>query len=227
MTKRAARQPGRELRRPRAILFDWDSTLVDNWGSIGKAINATLVAMGHRPWRAEETRARVRESMRDSFPKMFGDRWPEARKIFYEAYSEAHLAHLVPLPGAAEMLAEFAAGRFYLAVVSNKTGALLREEAAHLGWQPYFGRLIGAGDAARDKPDPAPIALALSGSGIAPGREVWYVGDTALDMACAIRAGCVPILLSGEGEGHDDFSACPPEREVANCQALCALVRTL
>jgi len=227
VTERAAGRSAERLRRPRALLFDWDSTLVDNWGSIQHAINATLVAMGQRPWSAEETRSRVRESMRDSFPRMFGARWPEARKVFYEAYAETHLDRLAPLPGVAEMLAELAAAGFYLAVVSNKTGALLREEAAHLGWQGYFGRLVGAGDAARDKPDPAPIALALSGTGIAPGPVVWYVGDTALDMICAIRAGCVPILLAGLGGGRDDFSAAPPEREVANCQELCALVRQL
>lgn len=227
MTSRAAGRRGQALRRPRAILFDWDSTLVDNWRSIEHAINSTRVAMGQRPWSTEETRARVRESMRDSFPRMFGSRWPEARKIFYRAYSEAHLGHLGPLPGAAEMLAALAATGLYLAVVSNKTGALLREEAAHLGWERYFGRLVGAGDAARDKPDPAPIALALLGSGIAAGPEVWFVGDTALDMACAIRAGCLPILLAGEGRGRDDFSTFPPEREVANCQELYALVRQL
>ncbi|HEY6335247.1 MAG TPA: hypothetical protein VI113_05115, partial [Alphaproteobacteria bacterium] len=45
------------LTRPRALLFDWDSTLVDNWRSIETALNATLVAMGHAPWTAEETRA--------------------------------------------------------------------------------------------------------------------------------------------------------------------------
>ena len=32
------------LTRPRALLFDWDSTLVDNWRSIETALNATLVA---------------------------------------------------------------------------------------------------------------------------------------------------------------------------------------
>src|SRR4029079_2421978 len=38
------------LRPPRAVLFDWDNTLVDNWATITEAFNATLTAMGHRPW---------------------------------------------------------------------------------------------------------------------------------------------------------------------------------
>ncbi|MGO8864944.1 MAG: HAD family hydrolase [Alphaproteobacteria bacterium] len=213
--------------RPKALLFDWDSTLVDNWRSIEEALNATLLAMGQQPWTPEETRLRVRASMRDSFPGLFGERWEEARRIFYESITTRHLAHLAPLPGAAAMLAELAAEGFYLGVVSNKTGALLRKEAAHLGWQRFFGGIVGAGDAVRDKPDPAPVALALAESGIAPGREVWFVGDTAIDMVCALNAGCVPVLVAGQGLARDDFSAAAPEWQVADCFSLSTLVRDL
>jgi phosphoglycolate phosphatase len=219
--------PAARLERPRALLFDWDSTLVDNWRSIEHAVNATMRAMGKPAWTEEETRRRVRESLRDAFPLMFGERWQEARQVFYEAFQEKHLEHLIALPGAEEMLAALAADGFYLGVVSNKQGALLRKEAAHLGWTRHFGRLIGAGDAQRDKPDPAAVALALEGSGIGAGRDVWLVGDTALDMRCALAAGCVPILMMGHGRASDDFSACAPECEVADCAALAALVRGL
>ena len=213
--------------RPRALLFDWDSTLVDNWRSIQEALNATLVAMGHEPWTAEETRARVRVSLRESFPVLFGARWDEARRIFYAHIALRHLEHLSPLPGAETMLEALAAEGFYLGVVSNKSGALLREQAAHLGWQRFFGGLVGAGDAVRDKPDPAAVGLALKPSGIAPGRHVWFVGDTALDMRCALNAGCVPVLITGQAGAGDDFSRDPPEWQVPDCLSLSALVREL
>jgi len=213
--------------RPRALLFDWDSTLVDNWQSIEHALNCTLVAMGHAPWTPEETRTRVRASLRESFPQLFGARWEEARRVFYEAIEACHLVHLAPLPGADTMLAELAAAGYYLGVVSNKSGSLLRKEAAHLGWDRHFSRVVGAGDAPRDKPDPAPVGLALDGSGIAPGPEVWFVGDTAMDMLCAFNSGCIPVLVAGQGQGRDDFSAVQPELEFRDCGSLSALVRRL
>ena len=86
------------LPRPQAILFDWDNTLADNWGTIQVALNAARTAMGFPAWSLEETRRRVRASMRDSFPRMFGDRWPEARDIFYATYRASHLDTLKPLP---------------------------------------------------------------------------------------------------------------------------------
>ena len=58
--------------------------------------------------------------------------------------------------------------RVWTAVVSNKTGRFLRAEAQHLGWGSLFQRLIGAGDAAFDKPDAAPVHMALEGSGLIP-----------------------------------------------------------
>ena len=64
------------------------------------AMNVTLVAMGHRPWDAAEARRRIRRSMRESFPLLFGDRWTEAQRIFYERFEAAHLNALRPLPGA-------------------------------------------------------------------------------------------------------------------------------
>lgn len=183
---------------PRAILFDWDNTLVDNWAAIHDALNTTLAAMGQATWTPRETRARVRESLRDSFPRMFGDRWTEARAVFYRRFAEIHLDRLTPLPDAAEVLSWLAGEGVYLGVVSNKTGAYLRAEAERLGWDRWFGRLVGATDADKDKPAEAPVRLALEGSGISAGRHVWFAGDGAIDVQCAVNSGLTPVLLMND-----------------------------
>jgi phosphoglycolate phosphatase len=200
---------------PRAVLFDWDNTLVDNWPTIHDALNATLAAMGHPTWTLAETRERVRASLRDSFPKMFGPRWEAARDIFYARFEARHIETLVPLPGAPELLNALHARGVYLGVVSNKTGRYLRKEAAALGWTRWLGRLVGAQDAAVDKPDRAPVDLALADTGVAPGPAVWFVGDTAMDMRCAHAAGCTAILVGETGRG-DDFSGGAPHFQVTD-----------
>ena len=134
---------------PRAIIFDWDNTLVDTWPTIHAALRLTFETMGVEPWTLEQTRQRVRRSMRESFPELFGDRWTKARDVFYEAYERVHLSSLTPCVGAAEVLEALATRGLYLGVISNKTGRYLRSEARHLGWHGYFGRLVGAGDVAR------------------------------------------------------------------------------
>ncbi|MGE0650413.1 MAG: HAD family hydrolase [Alphaproteobacteria bacterium] len=183
--------------RPQAILFDWDNTLVDVWPAVSDALNAAFAAMGHAPWTLAETKARVRKSLRDSFPEMFGARWTEARDVFYARYEAEHLKHLVPMAGAAATLAGLKGLGLYLGVVSNKNGHFLRAEAVALGWDGYFGRLVGATDAATDKPAPDPVHMALDGSGIPAGRDVWFVGDGAIDVQCALAAGLTPVILDG------------------------------
>lgn len=202
--------------RPGAILFDWDNTLIDSWPAIHSATNAVMAAMGHQLWSFEETKTRVRKSLRDTFPVMFGDRWEEAREVYYRHFRAHHLQDLREMPGVAAMLAELSGAGFYMGVVSNKDGGLLRAEVAHLGWDKYFGALVGAGDAARDKPARDPIVLALQPSGQAAGASIWYVGDTNVDMECACAASCVPVLLRSHGAGDGEFDLHPPRHSFIN-----------
>jgi phosphoglycolate phosphatase len=183
------------MRHPRAILFDWDNTLVDSWATIHEALNFLMRAMDKPEWSMAETRERVRLSLREAFPPLFGERWEEAREIYLGRFRAIHLDRLTPLPGRDKMLRALAEREVFLGVVSNKTGELLRREVAQLGWSGFFGSIVGAGDAPVDKPASEPVHLALLPSGVPAGAEVWFVGDTAIDMECARNSGCVAVLL--------------------------------
>ena len=217
----------RTLSRPRAVLFDWDNTLVDSWATIADALNTTLQTFGHAPWTMAEVKTRVRKSMRESFPTLFGARADEATQVFYRRFEAIHTANLAPAPGAAEALAELAAAGFYLAVVSNKKGVYLRREVAHLGWAGYFGRLVGALDATNDKPALAPVLMALEGSGVAPGADVWIAGDTDIGLECARNAACVPILVRAYPPEAGEFPSHPPARHFPDCRALSNALKSL
>jgi phosphoglycolate phosphatase len=204
---------------PRAIVFDWDNTLVDSWTTIHEALVLTFKAMGREPWTLPETKLRVRRSLRDAFPALFGERWEEARRLYLDHFTAMHIERLTPILGAAELLVEAQRNGFHLAVLSNKTGRILRLEADHLGWTPHFKRLVGAGDAKADKPDPLAMQFALEGSGFT-GADVWYVGDTALDMECATRAGCTAVLLGELDPDDQGFEKFPPQLRFADFTAL-------
>ena len=215
------------LELPKAALFDWDNTLVDTWPVIHESMNTTLSAMGHDVWRMDETRARVRRALREAFPPLFGDRWEEARDIFYKRFREIHLERLEVLPGAEAALKSFVNRGVFLGVVSNKMGDHLRKEAVHLGWDKYFGQIVGATDAVKDKPAPEPVEMALQGSGAAPGPAVWFVGDTEIDMECGHNTGCVKILVRETKPSDGEFTNFQPDKHFVNCSDLSALVSAL
>ncbi|MCX8135136.1 MAG: HAD family hydrolase [Roseococcus sp.] len=202
---------------PRVLLFDWDNTLVDGWAAIEAGLNAAFAAFGKPLWTRAEVLANVRRSLRESFPEHFGAEWERARDIFTAVVRASHLEVVRPLPGTGALLD--AAAPWPLGVVSNKQGPLLRREAEHLGIAHAFGALVGAGDAAADKPDPAPFFMALAALGAPPGRDVWYVGDTALDMQAARAAGCTAVLL-GDAAHDGGVVACAPDLVFANGHAL-------
>jgi len=205
--------------RPTILLYDWDNTLVDGWAGIAAALNAAFGAFAMPHWTAEDTRARARVSLAESFPGLFGSRWTEARDIFYAALTDLHLLHVHPMPGAAEALV--AGGAWPQGVVSNKSGSFLRAEVAHLGWAAHFGAVVGAGDAAADKPDPAPIHLALGRLGASADRSVWYLGDTAMDMQAARAAGVTAVLV-GDAAHDGGVDRAAPDLHFSSAHALAA-----
>jgi phosphoglycolate phosphatase len=210
--------------KPRVLLFDWDNTLVDGWIGITAALNAAFDAFDKPRWTVTETKGRVRVALRESFPVMFGDAWEQARDIFYDRFRSDHLAHVIPMPGAAEALVAGAA--WPRGVVSNKAGKYLRAEVLHLGWSAHFGAVVGAGDAAADKPSPEPILLALREMGFSAGPEVWYLGDTALDMQAARAAGVTAVLV-GDAEHDGGVELASPDLHLHSAHDLAAWLKSL
>ncbi len=215
------------MRAPVAILWDWDNTLVDGWIGIAAALNVVLTEFGMPTWTVDEARERVRGSVRDVFPEMFGAEWRRARALLRSSMAEGHLRHLALMPEAGTLVE--LGETWPQAVVSNKEGEMLRREVAYLGWNARFRAVVGAGDAKADKPDPAPIWHALGMIGVKPGPEVWYVGDTGSDMPAARAAGCTAVLL-GDARHDGGLAALEqrgsaPHLHYSNASALAARLR--
>ena len=210
--------------RPTILLYDWDNTLADGWAGIAAALNVVFARFDLPLWSVADARARVRLSFRESFPVLFGAKWEQARDIFLTELRACHLQHVKPMPGAAEALV--AGGAWPQGVVSNKNGDFLRAEVQHLGWACHFGTVVGAGDAAADKPDPAPIVLALDRLGRAADRSVWYLGDTALDMETARSAGVTAVLV-GDAAHDGGIDRARPDIHFPSALDLAASLRAL
>jgi len=88
-------------------------------------------------------------------------------------------------------LAALADTWLYLGIVRNKKGEFLRIEAAHLGWDRFFGAL----DTKRDKPAPVPVDMALRQNGTERAPRVWMAGEAGIDLECARNAGYTSILV--------------------------------
>ncbi len=212
---------------PKAILFDWDNTLVESWAVINDALNYTLGTFNKNHWSISETKARARKSLRDSFPEMFGENWEKAAEVFYGRFEEIHISRLETKSGTQNMLEEILELGIFMGIVSNKRGDFLRKEVCHLGWDKYFSSIVGAGDTECDKPSCEPVELALLNCAEKKRNQVWFVGDADIDMECAHNANLTPILLRNSPPEPREFSNYPPAFHVIDCQALSKLIKKM
>lgn len=187
-------------KKPLAILFDWDDTLLDTKPNISKILNETFAFMNkdYYDYISKEGRVSVYRALNDYFPEVFGDDWHKARDYFYDLYEANVTQKVTPLPFAEEILDVISKTDIYLSVVSNKNGYYLRKEVENLGWSKYFYKVIGSTDAEFDKPNPHPVYKALESSGINPSSNVWFIGDSVIDMECSKNSGCLPIYYGSK-----------------------------
>jgi len=186
---------------PRAVIFDWDNTLVESWPAIAEAMNYTRRAFGLDEWSIEEVSKRCTRAARDSFPEWFGAEWEKAYDIYYHGFDEVRKKRsITPLAGALDLIRHLKTEAIPAFIVSNKRGDYLRIEVEKLQWQDYFVAIVGAQDAPRDKPAREHVDHALRPSGMTADASIWFVGDSETDMLCARNADCTPIFIGSRTE---------------------------
>jgi phosphoglycolate phosphatase len=192
--------------KPTAILFDWDNTLVDTWPMIQAGMRAVFENRGLTPWTLQEVKEKCHASGREAFPKLFPDDWQSALDDFYEHVRDRHLNDITLLPFVHKLLEQLIAHEIPIGIVSNKTKALLVKEIDHFGFSNYFRTIIGAGDAVRDKPDAAPLLMALEQLEVEPSMNVWMIGDTPVDWQAAHAASVYAIGIGACPENVNNIA---------------------
>ncbi len=186
------------LKLPKAILFDWDNTLVNNWDPIFLAYKETLKQLGLKQQSRKETLKNAKYSLRETFPKIFKKDWKKAKKIFYLTFTKIHLKKIKPMIGSEKILKKIKKFNIPIGVISNKDGVLLRKEISKLGWNKYFKVVIGANEAKKDKPSKYPLLLALKEISLKANKNIWYIGDNEIDVEFAKKNKCSSIFIENK-----------------------------
>jgi phosphoglycolate phosphatase len=209
------------LKRPKAAFFDWDGTLVDSFTFLHKAHNHAQLTLGIPQTSLDEFHVYFGRSREILYRDMYGDKAEEARKHFETFVRGNHLKDLQPMDGAEELLRTLKKLSIPAGLVSNKKGDFIRAEVTNFGWDDYFVSIVGAAEAAQDKPSAAPLLLAIEKANITENRnDIWYVGDTETDLACAKEAGCPSVLVETSHEAVDYSGKYSPVLVVKNCLEL-------
>ncbi len=185
-----------ELTMPRAVFWDWDGTLADSYGFLNDAHNHTLETLGFEKFKEGEYRNYFGKPRGILYPAIYKDKCDKAMEIF-QGYVLENSHKIQVLHGSRDVLELFHQKNIVMGIVSNKKAAFIVKELEYLGWSEYFKVVIGSGDANADKPSGAPLLLALEQADVKHEmHDIWYVGDTENDLACAQDVGCHGVLLN-------------------------------
>jgi phosphoglycolate phosphatase len=175
-----------------AALFDLDGTLADTLADIAAAMNAVLTARDL----PTHDHAAYRSMVGEGVAVLAARAAPGASVDLVAAFRERYLAGLVvetrPFDGVTEALAALAASGKQLAVLSNKPHDATVHIVAQLFPTIAFAAVWGQRPELPRKPDPT-AAVALAAVLHTPPARCAFVGDTAVDMETAVRAGMIGV----------------------------------
>lgn len=233
---------------PRAVLFDFDSTLLDNSG-VGEAIRAACRELTARLPELDPERAfAANAAMWDEYWPEIADDWAlggvDAATVSTEAwrrtlercgYTDPELArharnlhdrHERALLGAyADVAALFEQlhGRYALGLVTNGAADRQRAFLAAVELDDAFDVLAISSERGVAKPDPRIFEWAMGELGVDP-DATWFVGDNPVnDVGGAQAAAITAVWLNRDGRAWPE--ALPrPDHEVESLLELPALL---
>ena len=173
----------------RAVLFDFDGTLIDTWRLYLEAFRRAMEPHFLRLLTDAEILALEPTAERRLFERVVGrPRVEEYYESFLHHYRGLHRTHCDGLyPGIAEMLRELRKDRYAVGVITGKSRKAWDLTFAESSLDS-FDVVVTDDDVAEPKPHPQGLQAALQACGIHP-REALYVGDSLLDCRAARAAG--------------------------------------
>ena len=198
----------------RAVLYDWDGTLVD---SAARSYQCYVRVFSHFGIPFSEERFRgtytpdwYRTYVAVGLPR---ERWPEADALWTRLYEERPSELL---PGARAALERLSAAEVAQGLVSSGEAPRVRRELRTHAVDSFFGTaVVCGGETENRKPHPEPLLTGLDRLGVRA-EEAAYVGDSPEDVKMARAAGVLSVGIPGGFPNRDALVAAGPDLLVAS-----------
>ncbi|PYQ18405.1 MAG: hypothetical protein DMF81_25020 [Acidobacteria bacterium] len=212
------RTPPRPLR---AVLFDWDGTIVDS----AEASFRCYVRL-FESYRIPFDRDRFQSTYSPDWYRTYAalglpkECWDEADERWLGFYAGEEN---VMLGGAREALGRLQRAGMALGIVTSGSRPRVARELEGLGLRGLFGVVVSAEDVEKRKPDPEPLVRGLERLGV-PAAEAAYVGDSPEDVQMARAAGVYVVGVPGPFPNREELKASAPDLV---CDSLASAVAAL
>lgn len=182
----------------RLIAFDLDGTLIDSRRDLADSANQLIEELGGQALTEEEIGGMVGEGaallVRRAMRAAGRGERAHALERFLAIYDDRLLNHTRVYDGVADVVRQ-ARAHARLTVLTNKPAVPSERILAALGLREAFDEVIGGDGPHPRKPDPAALNAMMATAGVTA-RNTLLVGDSAIDLETARRAGVMCCLVS-------------------------------
>ncbi len=184
------------MKNYKAIIFDFDGTLMDTNGVIVESWNEVYRYVTGHDADLETVKGTFGEILEDTMKKTFPDEEQAPLLKIYRGYqgSGRYKERIDLFPGTREMIEDLRAKGYRLAIVTSRAWKSTPKNLYHFDIEDRFEALVTAEDTHAHKPDPTPILICLEKLGL-KADECLYVGDSKFDILCAHNAGVDAMLV--------------------------------
>lgn len=181
------------IKRPHAVLFDLDGTLIDSIGLLLACVHHAFEGRTPAPT-DEEWIATLGTPLRAQLSAYIdSDEEIEAVTSKYRTFQRKHHDLLTAdYPGVRETLVELEKRGHPMGVVTSKSNEMMDRGLAWLGALEMMDTRIGMNSCELHKPDPTPVRVALHELGYEP-HEALFVGDSPHDIKSGNAAGVISV----------------------------------
>jgi len=208
----------------RAVIFDFEGTLVDFQWRLGLAQAELHRAFAEQGYAVDGNYAEMWNAAVDlAAPQGLLETLRRTLHPVYDRWDADALRRWSPRPGAAALLRRLTDRGIKTAMVSNIGRGTLDTALERFGLRTWLSLVIGREDVVHLKPRPEGVARALAALTIAADDGL-FVGDSRADVYAARAAGMrVAIVRDGEGD-ESAFATAPPDWMVSRLDEIAELV---
>ena len=197
----------------RAVIFDFDGTLLDTFPAIAAGWNAAMTPLFGRTYSDAEVVSHFGPPDEGMIAlELAGysrEVYEAAVERYFAAFEEAERG-IAAFPGIVPLLDALTARGVPLGVMTGKGRRAADITFARLGWEARFVTLVTGDDVERAKPAPDGVLLAAREMGFAP-QECAYVGDSPADIGAARAAGMTAIVAGWHGFFRAELEPLEPD----------------
>jgi phosphoglycolate phosphatase len=185
----------------KAIIFDLDGTLINSIPDIADSMNEVLLRYGYPQYSYNQYKYFVGNGIKKLVERCVPPEYSNPENIenifrtMIEVYGNNCITKTRVYDGIAELLDCLYTKHIKMAILSNKTDNITQKICDTLFHDSHFEIVLGSTNKFPKKPNPQSACFIAESLSVVP-NEVFYLGDTSIDMETACAAGFFPAGAS-------------------------------